>query len=197
MKLTRLLKQLLEEQKKKADRCKRIADRKYDKPSAYKSGAIVRCRKGEIWKDLKEDILNEYSDKIVNKFKQEDPKLTDDEIKKVLARFDQIKNNLYEKDILQYNWNELIDTIVDYEPKRIKAGKINKGEVDNADLVYNQNNIRVYKANSEKSCIKYGTGYSFCISARGDDNRYSNYRFGDEDDDIPPAFPYFIFDDNS
>ena len=37
------------------DRCKRIADRKYDKPSAYKSGAIVRCRKGNIWKDLKED----------------------------------------------------------------------------------------------------------------------------------------------
>jgi hypothetical protein len=59
MKLSRILKQLLEEQKKKADRCKRIADRKYDKPSAYKSGAIVRCRKGEIWKDLKEEDLNE------------------------------------------------------------------------------------------------------------------------------------------
>jgi len=39
----------------KEDRCKRIADRKYDKPSAYKSGAIVRCRQGKIWKDLKED----------------------------------------------------------------------------------------------------------------------------------------------
>jgi hypothetical protein len=52
-KLTDILKQLLLE--KKADRCKRIADRKYDKPSAYKSGAIVRCRNGEIWKDLKEE----------------------------------------------------------------------------------------------------------------------------------------------
>ena len=59
MKLAHILKQLLEEQKKKADRCKRIADRKYDKPSAYKSGAIVRCRKGEIWKDLKEEELTE------------------------------------------------------------------------------------------------------------------------------------------
>jgi len=54
MKLTEILRQLLEEKKKKADRCKRIADRKYDKPSAYKSGAIVRCRQGKIWKDLKE-----------------------------------------------------------------------------------------------------------------------------------------------
>jgi hypothetical protein len=59
MKLTHILRQLLEEQKKKADRCKRIADRKYDKPSAYKSGAIVRCRQGKIWKDLKEEELNE------------------------------------------------------------------------------------------------------------------------------------------
>jgi hypothetical protein len=57
MKLTKILLQLLLE--KKADRCKRIADRKYDKPSAYKSGAIVRCRQGKIWKDIKEEELTE------------------------------------------------------------------------------------------------------------------------------------------
>jgi len=51
-KLIDILKQILLE-----DRCKRIADRKYDKPSAYKSGAIVRCRKGNIWKDIKEEEL--------------------------------------------------------------------------------------------------------------------------------------------
>ena len=55
MKLIDIFKQILLEEKKKADRCKRIADRKYDKPSAYKSGAIVRCRKGKIWKDINED----------------------------------------------------------------------------------------------------------------------------------------------
>jgi hypothetical protein len=33
------------------DRCKRKADQVYGKKtSAYKSGAIVRCRKGKIWK---------------------------------------------------------------------------------------------------------------------------------------------------
>ena len=53
IKLKDILKQLLEE--KKADRCLRIARQKYDKPSAYRSGAIVRCRRGEIWKDIKED----------------------------------------------------------------------------------------------------------------------------------------------
>ena len=59
MKLTDILRQILLEEKKKADRCKRIADRKYDKPSAYKSGSIVRCRQGKIWKDLKEEELTE------------------------------------------------------------------------------------------------------------------------------------------
>jgi hypothetical protein len=44
----------LQEEKEKRDRCLRIADRKFDKPSAYKSGAVVRCRKGDIWKGIKE-----------------------------------------------------------------------------------------------------------------------------------------------
>jgi hypothetical protein len=59
IKLTEILKQLLEEEKKKADRCLRIARRKFDKSSAYRSGAIVRCRQGKIWKDLKEEQLDE------------------------------------------------------------------------------------------------------------------------------------------
>ena len=44
----------------KDDRCTRIAKSKYDTwPSAYASGAVVRCRKGDIWKGVKEDSLNE------------------------------------------------------------------------------------------------------------------------------------------
>ena len=57
--LIELLKNILLEEKTKRDRCLRIADRKFDKPSAYKSGAVVRCRQGKIWKDLKEEDLNE------------------------------------------------------------------------------------------------------------------------------------------
>ena len=52
--LKQLIKGILLEKKKKRDRCLRIADRKFDKPSAYKSGAVVRCRKGNIWKGVKE-----------------------------------------------------------------------------------------------------------------------------------------------
>ena len=42
------------------DRCTRIAKRKYDVwPSAYASGAVVKCRQGKIWKDLKEEEVEE------------------------------------------------------------------------------------------------------------------------------------------
>jgi hypothetical protein len=71
IKLVDLLKQLLEE-----DRCKRIADRKYDKPSAYKSGAIVRCRKGNIWKGLKEDNSDNQKHIIYPNFQGLDPAKT-------------------------------------------------------------------------------------------------------------------------
>ena len=79
IKLIDIFNQLLQEEKEKRDRCLRIADRKYDKPSAYKSGAVVRCRKGEIWKDLKEEtnlsqtsIIDDNGDPLVVYRSQED-----------------------------------------------------------------------------------------------------------------------------
>ena len=57
--LEKLINEVLSEEKEKRDRCLRIADRKFDKPSAYKSGTVVRCRKGDIWKGLKEEVIQE------------------------------------------------------------------------------------------------------------------------------------------
>ena len=73
VKLLDILQTVLEEEKKKRDRCLRIADRKYDKPSAYKSGAVVRCRQGEIWKDLKEETNNSKKFIIYPNFQGVDP----------------------------------------------------------------------------------------------------------------------------
>ena len=42
-----------EKKKKDGDRCLRIARRKMPKTSAYRSGLIVKCRKGMIWKKEK------------------------------------------------------------------------------------------------------------------------------------------------
>ncbi len=80
---------LLQEAKKKKkadDRCTRIAKRKYDVwPSAYASGAVVKCRQGKIWKnesldfndsllfenDEYEDLLSEESKRDFSKEKEE------------------------------------------------------------------------------------------------------------------------------
>jgi hypothetical protein len=59
--LREVIKSILEE-KTKRDRCLRIADRKFDKPSAYKSGAVVRCRQGKIWKGIKEGEYDDQGD---------------------------------------------------------------------------------------------------------------------------------------
>lgn len=41
------------------DRCYKLAKRKYKTfPSAYASGAIVRCRKGKIWKNENEEAFS-------------------------------------------------------------------------------------------------------------------------------------------
>jgi len=48
---------------KSGDRCTRIAKRKYDVwPSAYASGAVVRCRQGKIWKGVSENASNQEID---------------------------------------------------------------------------------------------------------------------------------------
>jgi hypothetical protein len=45
------------------DRCTRIAKRKYDVwPSAYASGAVVKCRQGKIWKGISESATDEEID---------------------------------------------------------------------------------------------------------------------------------------
>ena len=49
--------------KKSGDRCTRIAKRKYDVwPSAYASGAVVKCRQGKIWKGISENATDEEID---------------------------------------------------------------------------------------------------------------------------------------
>ena len=55
----------------KLDRCARIAKRKYRVwPSAYASGAAVKCRKGKIWRGVKEEIEEEIELVDEDKFKK-------------------------------------------------------------------------------------------------------------------------------
>jgi hypothetical protein len=140
------------------------------------------------------NLLNEYGQSLIQilieKFKQEQPGLNSTIIRSYIDRFERIKNNLPEKDITKYTWKDLENTVDGYQSKdRIKAGKLDPTVTD-ANLLYNQNGIRIYLGKDKKSCIKYGNGYTFCISSRGEDNLYGLYRIVNE------GTPYFIFNDN-
>ena len=68
--INKIIREIISEKKKKPDRCLRIARRKIPKSSAYRSGNIERCRKGDIWKDIKEEIqhLNEKEKETLRKW---------------------------------------------------------------------------------------------------------------------------------
>lgn len=139
-------------------------------------------------------LLNEYGQTLIQtlikKFQEEVPTLTPTIIRNYIDRFENIKNNLPEKDITKYSWKQLENTVDSYQPKqRIKAGKIDP-TVSDANLLYNKDGIRIYLGKDKKSCIKYSNGYTFCIGARGPDNMYSHYRISNK------GTPYFIFNDN-
>jgi hypothetical protein len=55
-----------------------------------------------------------------------------------------------------------------------------KIDVDQNDIIAEDDNIVIYKGDSQDKCILYGQGYNFCISRRATGNMYSNYRGDDE-----------------
>lgn len=58
---------------------------------------------------------------------------------------------------------------------------------DKEDVLADDENVLILKADSEHKCVKYGKGYSFCISRPGGGNMYGNYRLTDE------STFYFVF----
>lgn len=145
--------------------------------------------------DTIHNIINEaYSEKLVNnmvqKYSISNRELDTRTIRNAIERFQQISPNLQNRDITKYSWEDLTNIIAAFQPKRIKAGKIDKTKTD-ANLIYHKDNIRVYLASNKTACIKYGHGYNFCISSRGLENKYETYgpeRIG--------ANIYFVFNDN-
>ena len=140
----------------------------------------------------------EYSQGAINnlikKYKKEEPNLSDDNIKAYIERFDQIKQNFDKdkRDIFQYSWDDLESTVDEYKSNRDKQKSYGKlKDSKNKDEVYEENGIRIFKGDSKDKCIRFGTGYSFCISARGNRNMYNMYRkkYGG-------GTPYFILNEN-
>lgn len=97
------------------------------------------------------------------------------------------------------NWEfrdleHLIDAVFPRQQgKQNKKVEINSAETD-ADQIYNENGIEVYKGDSEHKCIRYGKNeyYSWCISRARSNNMYYSYRLGNRN--AGELMFYFVFD---
>ncbi len=140
-------------------------------------------------------ILFEYSERLVgslvDRYVESNPEISPEIVRFYIKRFKEIKDspNVTEKDITKYSWKELEKEVDANQKRKIRAGKIDTTVTD-SNLIYNENGLRLYKSNSLESCIKYGHGYRFCISARGLKNQYHEYRVH------KGGTIYFLFNDN-
>jgi hypothetical protein len=116
---------------------------------------------------------------------------TEQEIRRELQDFEKYKNALQKKDPFQYkSWIEFTEAIhaakgrAEFKKKKIP----NESQITSTDdIIADDENVTIYKGDSQDKCVMYGKGYTFCISRPTGGNMFSNYRLGEE------ATFYFIY----
>lgn len=127
--------------------------------------------------------LNEYSEgeiaRLMTQFKEEaedfDIKISDEQLRKYIERFDQLKNSpkIQEKDLRKWSLAKLIKLITSSEGAEVE----DKEEIDaTPDVVYDENGYVVWNGSKEGNCINYGRGEKWCIT-RGS---FGNYRYSEQ-----------------
>jgi len=139
---------------------------------------------GDI-QNLYQDIILEFSEgairKIVQKFSNE---ASEDEIRREVQDFEKYKGGLQKKDPFQYkSWIEFTEAIHAAKGKaEFKKKKIpDESQITSTDdIIADDENVTIYKGDSQDKCVMYGRGYTFCISRPAGGNMFSNYRLGKE-----------------
>jgi hypothetical protein len=148
--------------------------------------------------------LNEYSQGemkfLMDKFKEEAEDLniqvTDEQLKKYIERFDQLKNNpkVTEKDLRKYSLSKLIQLVTSSPGAELPS---DEKEDDTPDVVYNDNGITIWNGAKQGNCITYGAsqklpgGSKWCITEPGG-SYFGRYRYGADYD-----YPTFYLAKNS
>ena len=133
-------------------------------------------------------LLVEFSEPIIQKLITKFSEVDEQTVRLYLDEFEKYKTELEKKDPFQYaNFEELeqaVDKVKGDKPRDRSNIKI---DVQKDDIVAEDDNVVIYRGDSQDKCILYGQGYTFCISRRGSGNMYSSYRGGKE------STFYFIF----
>lgn len=124
--------------------------------------------------------------KIKAKFLLERPELTDVILDYYINSFDKYKEKFKQKDIFKYKFNEL-EKLIDSIPKKVE--KSNMNNIDPTDILVDNDNLLILKGDTKEKCIKYGRGYTWCISRNDSSNMFNTYRYRHDEINF-----YFIFD---
>jgi|TARA_R110002110_G_scaffold148108_4_gene339125 hypothetical protein len=91
-----------------------------------------------------------------------------------------------------WNWgNKVFEKIHEYQV--VDEEKVESKETNPDDVVYSDDKITVYRADSKAKCIQYGAGSSLCISTRGGGNYYWSYRMGNMHHEGLGMTTYFVY----
>lgn len=145
-------------------------------------------------------LLKELTDKVkqdvIQKFTQQNPDVEKETIEQFVNLWDRYAASFKPeyRDITRLNWPVVQRLIADADTRAHLKGKnsaLHSETEPNAELdtLYNQNNLVIMKGDMREKCIKYGEGYTWCISRRDSQNMFYSYRMRLSE----PSF-YFVFD---
>lgn len=130
-------------------------------------------------------LMLEFSEGAIRKFIQKfQNDASEEEIRREVQDFEKYKQGLQKKDPLQYkSWIEFTEAIHAAKGKsEFKKKKAPTQDVvaNQEDIVADDENVTIYRGDSQDKCVLYGKGYTFCISRQAGGNMFSNYRLGKE-----------------
>lgn len=96
--------------------------------------------------------------------------------------------------LIRQTFSKVAETIHSQYKPPVKATdkKFTPGET-NDDVVYEDDTITVYRADSKAKCIQYGAGSTLCISVKGGGNYYWSYRMGNMHHEGLGMTTYFVY----
>jgi len=119
--------------------------------------------------------------KMIKKFSEENPNLTQDQILFYLNNYNENFDIIpFEtKGIDKMSFSELEGLLDGLEGKK-DATDIKKTDVEDIDLKYDENNLKIFAPKTKDQCIRLKNGRGWCTSREGSGNMYYNYRLGSE-----------------
>ena len=141
------------------------------------------------------EIADRVKQQLRDRFKQNDPNLTDAQINYYLDRWDRFAPSFAPeyRDITRLSFAQVEQLIDNAQTRSELKGKAQPEQTfdQNDDLIYDQNGLTIMRGDMREKCIRYGRGYSWCISRQDASNMFYTYRMRKDE----PVF-YFVFDKN-